>query len=155
MEKPKPYRNNSFKRKSKRLAHPDNYREVQSIPTDKSGGSLVRTFIFTNEMSNLVSPTKLTSPRRGFFVSFMYYFYIIYSSDLDKYYTGFSSNPEERIRKHNTDHRGYTGKTNDWKLVYKEQYSSKKDAVKRERQVKKWKSRSRIETIVLKGNQSD
>jgi putative endonuclease len=74
----------------------------------------------------------------------MYYFYIIYSATLDRYYTGYTLNLEERIRKHNTHHRGYTGKTNDWKLVYMEEYSIKKDAYQRERQVKKWKNRKQF-----------
>jgi predicted GIY-YIG superfamily endonuclease len=44
-------------------------------------------------------------------MSLMYYFYIIYSATLDRYYTGYTLNLEERIRKHNTGHNGHTGKS--------------------------------------------
>ncbi len=47
-----------------------------------------------------------------------YNFYILYSATLNKYYIGHSSDLENRIKKHNTNHKGFTGKVNDWKLVY-------------------------------------
>ena len=77
-----------------------------------------------------------------------YYFYILYSALLDNYYVGHTSDLEVRIRKHNTHHKGYTGKVNDWKLVYSEQYADKKSAYARERQVKSWKSRTMIEKLI-------
>jgi len=53
-----------------------------------------------------------------------YYFYIIYSQQLDKYYVGHTSNLDERLKKHNTNHKGFTGKANDWAVVYTEIYST-------------------------------
>ncbi len=41
---------------------------------------------------------------------------------------------DERIRKHNSIHKGFTGHTGDWKLVYQEEYKSKADAMAREKQ---------------------
>ncbi len=58
--------------------------------------------------------------------------------------------PLARLRKHNTNHKGFTGKANDWVIVYKEEYTNKKTAYKRERQVKKWKNRKRIESLIAK-----
>jgi len=46
----------------------------------------------------------------------------------------------ERLRKHNSNHSGFTGKYNDWKIVYSEKFVSKSEAYARERQIKKWKS---------------
>lgn len=46
------------------------------------------------------------------------YFYIIYSATLDKYYYGHISGLTERLRKHNSNHKGWTVKANDWKYVY-------------------------------------
>ncbi|MFO8234299.1 MAG: GIY-YIG nuclease family protein [Bacteroidales bacterium] len=69
----------------------------------------------------------------------MYYFYILYSTELDKYYIGHTGELEERIRRHNTNHKGFTGKSNDWHIVYWEEYDHKTDAYKRERKVKAWK----------------
>ncbi len=82
-----------------------------------------------------------------------YYFYIIYSNNINGYYFGHTSNLEERIRKHNANHKGYTGKTNDWELVYSESYPTKSKAYARERQVKKWKNRKRIEQLMAKGSE--
>lgn len=65
-----------------------------------------------------------------------YTVYILYSASLDKYYVGFTSDLEERIRKHNTNHKGFTGRDNgDWKLRWKEVYSSKSEAMFRERRI--------------------
>jgi len=78
-----------------------------------------------------------------------HFVYILYSVSLDKYYIGSTSDIlEERIRKHNSKHSGFTGKSNDWKLVYKESLSDKLMAMKREREIKAWKSRKRIELLI-------
>ena len=78
-----------------------------------------------------------------------HFVYILYSVSLDKYYIGSTSDKlEERIRKHNSNHSGFTGKSNDWKLVYKESLSDKLMAMKREREIKAWKSRKRVENLI-------
>jgi len=78
----------------------------------------------------------------------MYYIYILYSVNLDRFYTGYSSNPAERLLKHNRKHKGFTGKTNDWKLVYTEKFASKSEALAREKQIKMWKDKSMIERLI-------
>ena len=77
-----------------------------------------------------------------------YYFYILFSKQLDKFYIGYTNNLEERLRKHNTNHKGFTGKANDWEIVYFEEFDTKSEAYAREREVKNWKSRSRIEKFI-------
>jgi len=77
-----------------------------------------------------------------------YYFYILYSEQLDKFYIGHTNNLEERLKKHNTNHKGFTGKTNDWGIVYSEGFDTKTDAYAREREVKNWKSRKRINELI-------
>ena len=67
---------------------------------------------------------------------------------MDRYYVGHTADPEGRLRRHNTEHKGFTGKASDWKLVYKEQFASKEEAYQRERQVKAWKNRPRIENLI-------
>ena len=79
-----------------------------------------------------------------------FYFYILFSKLLNKYYTGHSANIQERLRKHNSNHKGFTGKANDWKVVYIEIFASKTEAYDRERQIKAWKNRIRIESLVSK-----
>ena len=81
----------------------------------------------------------------------MYLTYILFSSKKNKYYIGSTSNLEERIKKHNSNHKGFTGGVGDWQVVYQENYQSKSEATQRELQIKKWKSRKVIESLV-KGN---
>jgi putative endonuclease len=77
-----------------------------------------------------------------------YSFYILHSENIDKYYIGHTSQLHERLKKHNRNHKGFTGKSDDWQLVYHEVYESKTEAYARERQVKKWKSRARIKALI-------
>ena len=78
----------------------------------------------------------------------MFYFYILYSEKLDKFYIGYTSDLQDRLRKHNSNHKGFTGKVEDWDIVYSEEYTSKELAYARERQVKKWKSKVRIKELI-------
>ena len=73
-----------------------------------------------------------------------FYVYILFSSSKNKYYIGYTSNLAERIIRHNQKSKGYTGSQNDWGLVYNETFSLKEDAIKREKQIKSWKSRAKM-----------
>jgi putative endonuclease len=76
-------------------------------------------------------------------------FYILFSSAANKFYVGHTTEPiEERLRKHNSNHDGFTGKFKDWGVVYSETFPSKQLAYTREREVKKWKSRKKIEQLI-------
>jgi putative endonuclease len=64
-------------------------------------------------------------------------FYILYSDSLDKFYIGHTEDDlEERLRKHNSNHKGFTGKKHDWRIVYSEIFENKSMAYAREREVK-------------------
>ena len=78
----------------------------------------------------------------------MYYVYILYSKTIDRYYIGYTNSPDERLYKHNKRHKGYTAQVDDWVLRYQETYPTKTDAIKRERQIKRWKSRKMIEQLL-------
>jgi putative endonuclease len=79
----------------------------------------------------------------------MWTFYILYSEVLAKYYVGHTGDSLlQRLRRHNTDHKGFTGGVGDWKVVYTESFNSKEEAYRREREVKKWKSRKLIEKLI-------
>lgn len=79
----------------------------------------------------------------------MNYFYILYSKSLNRYYIGHTSETlDERLRKHLSNHSGFTGKAKDWTVVYFEEYETKSLAYKRELEVKKWKSRVRMEKLI-------
>ncbi len=83
-----------------------------------------------------------------FFCFTMFYCYILFSETLNKYYVGSSVNLVERLRKHQTNHKGFTGKVADWKLLYQEEVPSKILALKREKEIKNWKSRIMIEKLI-------
>ncbi|MFC3758764.1 GIY-YIG nuclease family protein [Chryseobacterium tructae] len=79
----------------------------------------------------------------------MCYCYILYSVSLDKYYVGHSCEDlQERLRKHLSDHKGFTSKVKDWIIIYTESFNSKIDAYKREREIKEWKSKAKITALI-------
>jgi putative endonuclease len=79
----------------------------------------------------------------------MWTFYILYSLTKNTYYIGFTGDVmAERLRKHNSNHKGFTGGTGDWVVKYTEVYQTKHEATQRERQVKNWKNRKLIEKLV-------
>ncbi|RYZ80135.1 MAG: GIY-YIG nuclease family protein [Proteobacteria bacterium] len=77
------------------------------------------------------------------------FFYILFSPRRDKFYIGHTCDDlQERLRKHNSDHKGFTGGIGDWKIVHQEPFPVKAAASKREREVKAWKSRTRIQQLI-------
>ena len=78
----------------------------------------------------------------------MYYVYILYSESGDRYYKGMSQNPENRLEYHNTKEKGYTSRYRPWKLVWKQKYDTKQEALSVEQKLKKWKSRKMIERVI-------
>ncbi len=74
--------------------------------------------------------------------------YILFCPLKDKFYIGFTSDLENRITRHNQKSKGFTGTTNDWEIVYSESYSTKFEAMTREKQIKSWKSRSKIQQLI-------
>ncbi|OMQ11655.1 GIY-YIG nuclease family protein [[Flexibacter] sp. ATCC 35103] len=79
----------------------------------------------------------------------MSYFYILYSKSLDQYYIGHTSESlEERLRKHLSNHSGFTAKVKDWTVIYFEEFETKSLAYKRELEVKKWKSSVRVKKLI-------
>jgi putative endonuclease len=87
----------------------------------------------------------------GFFMPCLCY--ILYSKDVDKYYVGHTCDSmEERLKKHNTKHKGFTGNAF-WSVVYTECFPGKAEALTRELQIKGWKSRKRIEALIKAGSE--
>ncbi len=67
-----------------------------------------------------------------------FYVYIIYSPKHDKYYKGFTLNPHKCIGEHNDGLSRYTSNFRPWNLVFLEKFNDKKEALKRERGLKKY-----------------
>ena len=80
--------------------------------------------------------------------------YILFSAKLNKYYVGYTGDDlSERIRRHNSNHKGYTGKSDDWVMKYYESFNSRPEATAREKMIKSWKSRKLIEKLIDQGSE--
>ena len=77
-----------------------------------------------------------------------YYTYILQSERDESFYVGYSSDPDSRLSKHNTSNKGYTSTKKPWRLVFVQSYESKSEAIKREKQIKKWKDRMMIRHLI-------
>ena len=78
----------------------------------------------------------------------MPFFVYILQSEVDhSFYKGFTENPNERLLQHNNGESSYTSSKIPWKMVYLEELSSKREALIREKYLKKLE-RSRIELLI-------
>ncbi len=77
----------------------------------------------------------------------MWFVYILYSSRIDRYYTGVTQDITWRLERHNMGWGRYTKRGIPWELKYTESYENKSDALKRERVIKK-RSRSYIQWLL-------
>jgi putative endonuclease len=76
-----------------------------------------------------------------------FYVYILQSHQDGSYYKGFSENPRLRLIQHNNGECTYTSLKSPWQLVYVEEVISKKDALVREKNLKK-ATRERILALI-------
>ncbi len=77
-----------------------------------------------------------------------YWVYILQSEKEGTHYIGYTADLEERLRRHNERRSRYTRNRAPWKLVYREVYTTGSEAVKREREIKRMKSREYIERLI-------
>ncbi|GGD97492.1 GIY-YIG nuclease family protein [Planktosalinus lacus] len=76
--------------------------------------------------------------------------YVLYSIKFDKIYIGYSSSLIQRFYSHNTfSNKGYTVKFRPWIVVYVEFFSTKKEALKKEKFLKSGIGRKFISEKVL------
>lgn len=80
--------------------------------------------------------------------------YIFFSEKLNKYYIGACIYLERRLYEHNIGHSKFTSIGMPWKIVYTEEYPTIADAIKRENQIKRMKSKKYIDDLILKGRSS-
>ena len=78
----------------------------------------------------------------------MYYVYIIYSEKLHKRYIGRAEDLQERIRKHNSKHTGFTSDGAPWKLIFYQAFLDKKDSIDEEIFLKSGKGRERLKFLL-------
>ena len=79
-----------------------------------------------------------------------YCVYILYSTKIQKTYTGFTSDLINRFKSHNElAKKGWTVKGRPWIMVHVEFYSSRKEALEREKQLKGGQGRAWVKNTIL------
>jgi putative endonuclease len=77
-----------------------------------------------------------------------FFLYILQSQKDGRYYVGVTKNVESRLDQHNRGVGKSTRSGKPWLLIHTEEYSTRSEAARREKQIKKQKSRSYIETQI-------
>ena len=79
----------------------------------------------------------------------MYYVYILYSPGSGKTYTGFTNDVQRRLNEHNiTESKGFTLRYRPWAFVRSEPYSTKSEAMTREKFLKSGRGREQIKVYI-------
>jgi putative endonuclease len=112
---------------SRSVVLPDILKTLKSpVSASRSSGRVVS--------SNPTTPTRAYLPIGLFMTHFVY---ILYSELSESYYTGETLDPDLRLRKHISNHTGYTSIAKDWRIVFQKECDSKSEALKLERRIKK------------------
>ncbi len=80
----------------------------------------------------------------------LYIVYILYSPGWDRYYVGYSAEPERRLLEHNSGKVKSTRSFRPWTKVHQENFQTELQAIRRERQIKSMKSRLYIKSLIGK-----
>ena len=78
----------------------------------------------------------------------MFYVYIIKSLRFNKYYIGYTGNIKKRLNYHNKGSNQSTKTYRPYKLIYLEKYNTKTEAIKREKQIKKYKGGKAFKLLI-------
>ncbi len=78
----------------------------------------------------------------------MYTVYVLLSESTNKFYIGQTNDLPRRLLEHKTGLARYTRGRGPWKLVLSEQYSTRAEAMKREKSLKSGKGREWLKTML-------
>lgn len=78
------------------------------------------------------------------------FLYILRSEKNGHLYTGIAAEVDDRLKRHNGGRSISTKSGRPWQLVYTEEFPDRSSAMKRECQIKSWKSREMIEQLIEK-----
>jgi len=78
----------------------------------------------------------------------MFFVYILQSETSQRFYIGQSRDLHSRVEYHNRYGSPATRRRGPWKLVYWEEFETRREAVRRERELKRMKSRSYLQDLV-------
>ena len=79
-----------------------------------------------------------------------YWVYILQSQSTGQFYVGSAQHVERRLRRHNAGGARYTRSRGPWVLMHSEEHPTRGEAVAREQQIKRMKSRAYIESLIEK-----
>jgi putative endonuclease len=80
----------------------------------------------------------------------LYYVYVIRSIE-GRHYVGSTENVEKRLKQHNAPaNRGWTNRFTEWKEIYREEFETRLEARRRERDIKKKGGWSGLQRLVEK-----
>ena len=77
-----------------------------------------------------------------------FFLYVLQSESTGSFYIGQTERVPERVAYRNAGYSKSLKNRGPWKLVYTEEYATRAEAMRRERQVKSWKDRTMIERLV-------
>jgi putative endonuclease len=81
----------------------------------------------------------------------MFTVYVLYSEKFDKIYIGYTSDLKKRLLSHNQlATMGWTIRYRPWKLVHKEEFGIKSEAIKREKELKSYQGRKFIREQIIR-----
>ena len=80
----------------------------------------------------------------------MFYVYILKSEKDNSFYIGQTNDLDKRLNSHNQGLSRYTSRKLPWVLVYSEEYKTRKEALGRERFLKKQRNRDFYESLIDK-----
>ena len=78
----------------------------------------------------------------------MYYTYILYSTQCDRYYIGFTSDTSKRLERHNSGMVNSTRNCIPYLMLKFKSYATAEEARKEEMRIKKMKSRKYIKKLL-------
>jgi putative endonuclease len=81
----------------------------------------------------------------------MVHLYILKSIKYGYYYVGHTTNLKDRFNRHNRSESISTKHRGPWQLVYVERFKNRSNAMRREQQIKREKSKKYIERLINRG----
>jgi putative endonuclease len=78
----------------------------------------------------------------------MYKVYILKSQVKERYYIGQTANLDKRLKEHNSGKTRSTKSYSPWKVVYVEELETRSEAVKRELEIKSYKSGIKFKNLL-------
>ena len=80
----------------------------------------------------------------------MFYVYALYSSKFNKIYIGQTCDLTSRLVEHNSGKSFYTKRFIPWEIIYTEEFETRGEVMKREKQLKSQKGREFVWNIIKK-----